>query len=89
MDGPMSTELTKREVQELMFEEVRPVVLLNFDSANVAVRVLQVVKFRPVRGEAKGGRDGSDSKGGRPVLRDNYSFEADAKEHASEGKSAK
>lgn len=22
MDGPMSTELTKREVQELMFEEV-------------------------------------------------------------------
>ena len=51
--------------------------------------MLQVVKFRPVRGEAKGGRDGSDSKGGRPVLRNNYSFEADAKEHASEEKSAK
>lgn len=70
MDGPMSTELSKRDVQELMFAEV--------------------VKFRPLSGaDAKGGRDGGDAKGGRPVLRDNYSFDADSKAPGDEEKGSK
>lgn len=49
--------------------------------------VSQVVKFRPLRGaDSKGG---ADAKGGRPVLRDNYSFDAESKDHAGEEKGAK